>query len=457
MGDGKNYLTDGGTKNGANRFSSLSGALCILASFSTMAYFPVVELLGCISIRVPAMLYELFNYAVFGTAFVGAAFGFIGKRGVVPDKMIKGFGLMFLVVGLYYVYGLFVEENTTYFLYFFLWAIPAMLVGAFVPTVGDSGIPKLLEVLTIMMGVASFLSVMRYLSLGVSHLNTLSFGGTNYQGLSYTAAFCVGLELYYVFIADDGDRFPIFRTTAGKIAEIVTGVLSAFSVVVSGGRGGFILMVVNTLLAFYLIGQKNKVRNVKRRALPAFIIVSIGVFVVILTQIGGNSLISDSLGRLSSVFSPTDQETSYNGGRNIIYSTSFELIYRSPVLGYGIFNLRDTGMAYPHNIVLETCMHAGVFYMLLWGYAFYSIWKNTFRYLKADLNHTWILLYVTYFSVFLNFSGTYLWCSQLWFIIGVLCANDPAVNEAAIDKPSEDGDGGGDRKPVCKYIKTSNP
>lgn len=394
----------------------------IVASFSTMAYFPVIEILGHISVNTSPTLYVLYNYAVFGISIITSAYCVIVVyKGKVSKRTIYGIGLVLLVVLLYFIYNLFYEEDYNFFLYFFLWAIPAVLVGLYVPIVNNKATLKVLELVAAIMGIACILASRNYLSVGVSHLNTLSFGGTNYQGLSYTASLCVGLELFYVFIASENHRFRFFCSKIGKIFEVLLGIGAAFSVFVSGGRGGLLLLVLNVFLFLILLKTKNKYGKRGNRIIQILLIILIIVFgIMLVRQFSGNTLISDSVDRLMSYLIPSSGSAVWNSGRSTIYADSIDLIKRNPFLGYGFFNVGALkGEPYPHNIILETWINAGLIYMILWVVIIIYVWKLCIVLYRVSIDNGWALFLLAYATVFLSVSGTYLWCSELWFVIGL--------------------------------------
>lgn len=406
--------------------------ICILASLSTMAYFPIIELLTVMSISTPSTLYAYYNYAVFGVSMISSLGMVIAVyKGKISSGAFKGILLIVLVAMIYTIYGLFYKENNEFFVYFFLWAVPALFVGLFIPSMGNSFINIILEPLVLIMGIASISASRKYISLGISHLNTLSFGGTNYQGLSYTAALCVGFELFYVFLAPDDHRLRFFCSMLGRIIEIAVGIGAVFSVFVSGGRGGLLVLILNIFMFLMFLKIKNTYSKGANRAIQILLGLMIIVMALILIrQFSGNALVSDSFDRLVSFINRSGSNSVWNQGRNTIYSDAFHRISDNPLFGYGIFNTDVlSGEPYPHNIFLETWINAGFLYMVIWLCILVSLWKYCIRATKIDFNNGWILFLLTYSTVFLNVSGTYLWCSELWFLIGLMLSM-PLMNDA---------------------------
>lgn len=404
----------------------------IMAALSTMLYYPVIHLLNVIGVSIPTVTYTYYNYAVFGCSVICSAFYlFKVNKGKVSTKASRGLLLFVLITLIYLVFGVFVPEDNTYFTYFILWALPALCVGTFLPSLENHMLPKILEILSFMMCLAAFLASRQYLSLGIAHLNTLNFGGTNYQGLSYTAAFCIGLELFFVFIAPQECHFLFFAGTFGKICEIGVSIGAVFAVLVSGGRGGLLVVVLDIIIFLFLLRKKNELSSRSTHIVRIFIVLLVLVFVFIFIRNfvdNGNALVSDSMSRLLSFLNFTSGDlTNPTGGRmgifgrSSVYAESIEVIKNSPVIGSGIFNMKATnGMPYPHNIILETWIHAGFLYMVLWVGIFISLWRKGATIATKSIGHSWILFILSYATIFLSVSGTYLWCSELWFLIGVL-------------------------------------
>lgn len=403
-----------------------------MAALSTMLYYPVIHLLNVIGVSVPTVTYTYYNYAIFGCSVICSLFYLLRvKKGKVSNKASRGLLLFILIPLIYLAFGMFVPEENSYFTYFFLWALPALCVGTFLPSLENHTLPKILEILSFLMCLAAFLASLQYLSLGIAHLNTLNFGGTNYQGLSYTAAFCIGLELFFVFLAPQEYHSLFFAGTFGKICEIGVSIGAAFAVLVSGGRGGLLVVVLDIIIFLFLLRKKNELSSWSTHVVRIFIVLLVLVFAFVFTRNfddNKNAIVSDSMNRLLSFlnFRSGDLTNPAGGkmgifGRSNIYAESIEVIKNSPIIGSGIFNMKATnGMPYPHNFILETWIHAGFLYMVLWVGIFISLWRKGATIASKSIEHSWILFILSYVTVFLSVSGTYLWCSELWFLIGVL-------------------------------------
>lgn len=406
-----------------NKHGIIFPLIALLASLSTMVYFPLVEILNTISITVNPNVYTIYNYFVFAASISAVMVVIIHDKGKIPAFSLKAWSLVLLIIAIYFVFSLFVKQESTYFIYFFLWSVPALMVGLYVPFMNNELTPKLLELLSTVMGASTLWASRHYLSIGKSHLNTLTFGGTNYQGLSYTAAFCMGVELYFTFLAPDDQHFQFFRTKIAKAIEVAVILISVFSVLVSGGRGGLILVVLNLIVFLFLLSKKNSYSGRVNRSLKGLGIILIGVmFILFLRQFSNNAIFSGSIDRLLSFINIRGDNSVWNAGRISIYTNSIDVITKNPVYGYGIFNLDATGgEPYAHNIILETWINAGFIYMLIWLVVLISLWRFLLsRQINDNNRYSWLIFFLTYTTVFLNASGTYLWCSELWFCIGIM-------------------------------------
>ena len=419
--------------------------ITIFSALSTMAYYPIIHLLNSIGITVQASMYTVYNYAVFAFALLTSfLYFFKEKKRELPIAVGKGIGVFVLVLIIFFVYGIMVPEDTTYFMYFFLWALPALCMGSCESSISNVSTPRLLELLSVLMGLASTLASWDYISIGISHINTLNFGGTNYQGLSYTAAFCVGMDLYNLFIAPEEYHFRFFTTVAGKIIEAGTGIGAFLAIVVSGGRGGLLVAVLNIIIFLALLKEKKQVSLIGNRILAVLMIILILLFgFVLIRNFSENAIVSDSLSRLLSFlnFSSGDLTNPASDrmglfGRFRIYADSIEIIKQHPIFGSGIFNLTAMkGMPYPHNMILETWIHAGFLYMVLWLVIMVMIWKRIIVLSRFDIKYAWLFFFISYSTVYLSVSGTYLWCSELWFVIGAVGASTMIVtNDASMDE-----------------------
>lgn len=396
----------------------------VLAFFSTLIYFPIIQVLGNFgTVIIQHNGYFLFNICIFVLVIVCSLFKIVAiNKGKVNRKTIYGMVLVLLIIGIYFFYGIFYDENRTFFSYFFLWSLPALLAGMYLKNIESSLFFKILECFSIIMIIGAVSSAIQYLRLSVSYLNELNFGGTNYQGLSYTASFGFGLLIYFVFLAPQKYHFKLFKTKVVKLFEIILSFGAIGAVLVSGGRGGFLLLLLNILVFIFFYSRKNKFVNVEKKIiifLGAIGIILLSIFV--LKNLTSNSLVLDSVERMLSYITPEGIDISKTSGRDTVYSNSIKTIKNSYFLGVGIFNTSAmNNEPYPHNFILETMIQAGFFYMILWLIIIFILCKKIIHRAMEFYEDSILVFMILYPLIFLFISGTYLWCGQLWFLLGLM-------------------------------------
>ena len=126
----------------------------------------------------------------------------------------------------------------------------------------------------IVITIAIALTIPKILSVGI-----ISFGLGTYQTLSYLAAFAFGINLYNILASGNNQKFKFQKHKAYKIIEIFFLIIQIIGVFISGGRGGAVLLLANTLVLFYILSR----HNLKR--LIAFIIIFVPILYVTLISI----------------------------------------------------------------------------------------------------------------------------------------------------------------------------
>lgn len=306
---------------------------------------------------------------------------------------------------------------TEKFQFFLLWSVPSIYAGIYFSE-GDriKYLSCLLEVLMIIFTAAILLTTVETLNNG----GTVSLGGASYQTASYIAAFAYGINLYYLFYGKEHKRFGFATSRIYKVLSIAMIFVQIVGVFTSGGRGGLILILVYTI---YLCGSLFSKHNLRQGIRYITIVaVIITVLALIIPRLFQFDIFKFSFNRVFSYISSGGIDWEETSGRGEVYKRALEFIYRSPLIGYGIFGFWRVNGSYPHNIFLELLLNGGIIY-LCYGLIFLTIMaKRYFWLVKSEPRLRIFGIIALYPLTMLQFSGTYLNEPLFWLSISAIFA-----------------------------------
>ena len=270
---------------------------------------------------------------------------------------------------------------------------------------------KNMNIVMIVITIAIALTIPKILSVGI-----ISFGLGTYQTLSYLAAFAFGINLYNILASGNNQKFKFQKHKAYKIIEIFFLIIQIIGVFISGGRGGAVLLLANTLVLFYILSR----HNLKR--LIAFIIIFVPILYVTLISISPElaNMIETRTERTFSYISEDGLDLSKTSGRDIVYSAALGMFAEKPLFGYGFYEQFDILMKrfnapYVHNLIIEIVLQGGIVLLLIFTYLFIKHFNKLKTYLKIHKEHTLFVTIYLYAIIFLMFSGTYLGTTYFGF------------------------------------------
>ncbi len=305
------------------------------------------------------------------------------------------FGLMFYSTRLFYSY-----EPEGYQGQFLRWGadcISACLIGMTLMKLKSySAIHKILPLICIVL--TPFLITYTLKNAEVWQMKIE--GGLNYQEMAYTLAFLVGFSLYYLLIN---------KGFTSKIVRILIAVCIPFQAVaciMSGGRGGVVLLVCYLFAIAYLMLHFKMIK-------PTMLII-IGILGICLFLVLINTLhVEDSQGfsRSSNLLNDDD--------RFLLWQSIWHYVVDNHFVGYGIGGAYYSFGFYTHNILLDFIIEVGAlgFPILVW--AFVKVYKTIFAFCaKNDIFI--ILVIVGLFGLVMNmFSGYWITTYAHWMALGV--------------------------------------
>jgi hypothetical protein len=323
-------------------------------------------------------------------------------------KTIYLLSLPFLVLITFVISGIFSEFTIQTISIFLLLVVPSMLIGYVLGTCN--------EIIILRNGFV-FVSVLVWIGI-LKSLNALIaadhnalftiFGGGQYQALSYFCSFSYSMLLANFLF------FQIKRTKLITFLYLSMLLVLMLGVVLSGGRGGAVVVVASTLV-FSIHKYGFRSTFLKLLILVLFII-------ILITQIQGYDIYDRIIGggsRLFSYISDSGLDLSQTSNRDLVWEHTLTHIKESWLFGYGPFTYESTlgpGF-YPHNLFLDFFIHGGLIYVLIWIVILLGFFIKLRSIMKRDLSV--MIFLVLFFNSFimLMFSATYLQEGLFWFSI----------------------------------------
>lgn len=183
----------------------------------------------------------------------------------------------------------------------------------------------------------------------------------------------------------------------------------------SGGRGGFILFLITTLVISII-----KIRE-GFNLMPltkSLIFISILIFFSVrLLPFEVADIFEKGNRRLFSYITSSGVNMEETSGRDVYYTRAIKEIKKSPIWGYGIFRYVDITYDYPHNIFLELFLQGGLIYFVIYLFMFTKFIRKIIKIIIVDKVNLILIPLSLYPFVELLFSGSYLFSPFFWFVI----------------------------------------
>lgn len=299
-------------------------------------------------------------------------------------------------------------------MFFYIFCIPAILIGIYIAK-NDmfSRIYKGIEIMMLLFSISVIITTVKAITSG-SRFS--SIGGETYQFASYVAAFSFGINLYYLIY---GCRDLRYKFTSYKVYKVISIILLLFqfiAVLVTGGRGGFVLIIAYIFLITFTIIKERKIKTIFKYIFIILIIISI--ISSVMPSLQRVDSFKNSINRVFSYISSDGFDFSKTN-RESVFTEAIMLVKEKPILGYGIFNWG--GNNYPHNIILEVLLNGGIIYLVLFSVFMIYVLIKLFKIIKNHSEVRLILIIFMFPLVMLMFSGTYTTNSIFWFCISFIC------------------------------------
>lgn len=371
---------------------------------------------GCYVFGVQIQSGDLTRYSI--ALFVVVMLYYLGSlirlRRFRVSEVIIVICLVLLLAGIalsYITHGFMAKTTQDTLLDFGVRAAPSVLLGVY--TAKRGRLSELLFSLDLFILLCTVgIGLMTITSLisgnGLSYLATL---GMDYQGVSYFASYVLGLDLYVLFYGSHRPSFRFMSGSAGPVLRLICAGVLLFSVIYSGGRGGFVVVVV---LLLYLLADMLFLKR-EKASLPRRVVLIIASVASICSIILFVPSVSQGFARIIQFIGPDGINWSGTSGRDVVYSTALSVIEQSPIVGHGIASGEYYGMTQCHNLFLDLLLEGGVIYLLIWVGVLLIFAKKLYKKIRANSAYHFIaILFLCEFTN-LMFSSIYLRESMIWF------------------------------------------
>lgn len=390
----------------------------------------IIELLVVMTIVINQIQFLLFsiigiNYnpeegtglvAWLNVSFAGICVGWVCLQGLAKKayKTVQWPFVVILLVIFSFIAESLVSEEVTMtsiagrqFLFFGAHAVPATLLAThiyrhnrFDLIARNAEIIMLICTLALVLNVPAMMSENSFQKIG---------GGGGHQDISYTAAFCFAINLTNILSKNTMYRYRIFLSKVFRVIYFSLLPIQAIICILGGGRGGGLLLVLSFLCIIYIYSSHNFGKTLRFSALLIIAFVCI---------IGFTDIFSSGLGRTSDYLQGGTIDLTVNQSdieRTALREASYVIIGDSPIIGHGLWNGLIVAGYYMHNVFLDVLIAGGVIYLLFFLLIMKTVYKTTYRILRADNSMCMLLPFILYPSTILLFSGFYLTNSLFWF------------------------------------------
>ena len=312
------------------------------------------------------------------------------------------------------VHGEMSEQANASLLEFGVKAIPAILLGCIAAR--KRALYSIINCIDYVMVFIS-LAMTRALILCISQtINRVMIGttfGADYQQISYYAGYFFALNMFMIFVGRRHVTGRIRSSAAFQVVRVVELLIFTALSLYSGGRGGFILILVTLVYWIFYYAIRTK----KYKLLIGGVVLLAFLFYVFFYDVLGGTVFSNGYLRIFEFIGKDSINWTGTSGRQEVYARVFNLINQSPLVGNGITGGSYYQTASAHNWILEILLEGGILYLALWCFILFRFFRKLRNGIRVDECY-WLMatVFLTDF-VGLMFSFIYLRCTAIWFAI----------------------------------------
>ncbi|WP_099354716.1 O-antigen ligase family protein [Fredinandcohnia onubensis] len=405
----------------------MKSLISLIVIFSSYIFFTVSTLVGYEYVGAESSSsYIIYSMTIFILGILLFLYDSLRKKHRYKKNELLVLTIPFLMASSYLLSVLtdsIIWSGTTRFLYFILWGVPSILMGIYLSRNNRiDQIGKYIEIIMLIFSISITVSTIDSLIYG----GRFSIAGGTYQAGGYISAFAFGLNLYYLLYGNNHKRFKFTTNKYYFILCLVILPVQIIGVFTSGARGAMVLVI-----AYLLIITSSTVKTMKLSQLIKYVVLLIGTAIVAFISLPNLLEIptfNSSFNRVFSYISTDGIDWSGTSNRDIVYSKALDLVFESPLLGYGIFGMWKAFEAYPHNIFLEVLMQGGIVYFSIFIFIITLALKKLFYIIKINPKCRIIFILSIYPIIMLLFSGTYINNSLFWFSLSFIFSYNPPIS-----------------------------
>lgn len=234
--------------------------------------------------------------------------------------------------------------------------------------------------------------------------------GLNYQSASYLASYSVGLMEYYLLTKNDIQQYVVFNGKLGFGIAVVSILINSVTILLSGGRGGFVSAV---LISFYtvVIVCKKSMMTVNNY-IKGFIYTTVCFFIgyVVFGYTLNYNLSTSGIGRIIMLL-----DGGGDSGRSFLRDMALLSFQESPIWGHGFGSVFWELGIYSHNFFLDALVETGLIgTLVLTCLLIYAVLSIVYL-IKIDFTDAfWSYIFISGLIMSM-FSGYYLTHVSFWW------------------------------------------
>ncbi len=380
--------------------------------FASILFFSVTSILGVsvTSNGESTALYKVYCAIVFVVFSIYFFREYAGKRRT--NRHVISFAILafFVICGVLSGY-----LTDTSMLVFVTFGLPASGVAIYYAE--HCNLDKIIKWIDVLLPVisVSLLFSLKQLLVEISE-------GTSFysQNMSYYAAYCFVLYLFFLLFGNKYDRFPLFKRRIYKYISVLMLPYLVTIMFFSGGRGALGTLILGTVVLLYLYNKNTRTHKIKIiRVCVIMAIIAPLLYMVIPDD--AKSVLDLNYTRVFSFFDSSKDINDRTSGRDEVLKISLEQIEEHPILGSGIFLYKKeftlkSEQPYPHNLFIEVMLQGGVLYLLLFSVFLIVILLKLYRVLKVP-QQEFVAIITVFCMTMLMYSGSYIQSSFFWFFV----------------------------------------
>lgn len=260
-------------------------------------------------------------------------------------------------------------------------------------------------VASVILTLISFLPLFRGDSLTTGGYISDS-SGLIYQNISYYAAYAFGLTLFHITETRKIKPLSWFY----RIVCFILLVIQTSTCLLSGGRGGVVLLVVLFVTSIFC--------NIGKRAYKFVIPVALFFFIVRFTVPNLINMLNINIKGLDRILKFLNGNI-FGDGRTNLYIQSFDLFREDPIIGKGIGSVFHLLHSYSHNAFLDILTETGILGLFVFLFILVNYFiKNFALFQRGSLFRFLTIIFIC--GLTLNMFSGYVWTNPfIWLPISV--------------------------------------